>query len=66
MACAIGDWDGNSPTPIDIHDFVESWLPNMAAEGVKIAVFPTPSLSGVFVPALELQASIKEELAKIE
>jgi hypothetical protein len=65
-ACAIGDWEGNSPTSINVHDFVESWLPKMAADGVKIAVFPTPALSGVFVLALELQASIKGELAKID
>jgi len=66
IACATGEWANNSPSPIEVHEFVDEWLPNMAAKGVLVAVFPTSSMSGVMVSALELQASILEELSKIE
>lgn len=66
LVCAIGDWSSNSPSPIEVHEFVERWLPNMTAQGVLVAVFPTPSMRGVLVPAAELQEHIQQELSQIE
>lgn len=65
-ACAINEWAGNSPHSIDVHTFVETWLPNMASNGVSLVVFPTPSLRGVMVSAQQLQAALEQELAQYE
>ena len=65
-ACALGEWSGNFPAAIEVHDFIDSWLPDMAAEGVLVAVFPTPMLRGAIVPAAQLQAHIHDELSRIE
>lgn len=64
--CATGEWAGNVPTPVSIHDFVEQWLPKMSADGVAVAVFPTPALRGVIVLAQLLEANIRNELSQIE
>ena len=66
LACATGDWDGNSSAPIDVHDFVENWLPEMDADGVFIAVFPTPEMRGVPINASELQSYLQDELSQYE
>lgn len=66
LACATGDWAGNFPSPIDVHDFAENWLPKMAADGVFIAVFPTPDMGGVPIDALELQHSLQDGLSQYE
>ena len=66
QACAAGEWAGNSPSPIEVHDFIENWLPNMATDSVFVAVFPTPAMRGIPVPALELQRHIKQALSQIE
>lgn len=64
--CATGEWAGTKPTPVEIHEFIEKWLPNMAAECVLVAVFPTPALRGIPVPARQLEDQIREELSQIE
>jgi len=65
-ACVTGEWADNAPTAVDIHEFVDQWLPNLATDGVIVAVFPTPALRGVIVPAQQLETHIREELAQIE
>ena len=65
-ACATDDWEGNLPTSIDVYEFTESWLPNMEIEKVNVAVFPTPKLKGVMVPATQLQSDLREELEQYE
>lgn len=54
------------PASIDVHEFVESWLLNMANDGVKVAVFPTPKMRGVFVEAGGLQRMLQDELEQYE
>jgi hypothetical protein len=54
-ACAVDEWKDNVPTPIDVHEFIEDWLPHMAEEHVAAIVFPTPTLRGVMISATELQ-----------
>lgn len=65
-ACTANEWANNSPESIDVRVFVEEWLPHMAADGVSVVVFPTPSLHGVMVSAKELQAALEQELAQYE
>lgn len=66
LACATGDWEGNLPGPIDVHDFVENWLPEMVADGVFIAVFPTLEMRGVLITAAEIQRHLQNGLAQYE
>lgn len=65
-ACATGDWTGNIPASIEVHEFLERWLPNMDKDEVEAAVFPTPTMRGVIIPALQLQRAIQDELSNIE
>ena len=65
-ACTTGEWAGNAPTAIDIHDFVDEWLPRMAVDGILVAVFATPAMRGVMASAQQLAEYIREELSRIE
>jgi hypothetical protein len=64
--CATDSWAGSLPAEIDVHEFVDDWLPDMLAQGVSIAAFPTPSMRGVWISAGELKLRLEEELAKYE
>ena len=64
--CAMGSWAGCQPTKIDVHEFVDDWLPDMSMQGVSIAVFPTPEMSGVWISPGELKLRLEEELDKYE
>lgn len=62
-ACATGDWAGCEPSYIDLQEFVDQWLPDMAALGVQVDVFPTTGRFGVLVSALQLELHLREALA---
>ena len=62
-ACAVGPWAGLAPAAIDLHEFVERWLPDMAELSVLVSVFPTLQMSGVMVHALQLAQDLRTELA---
>lgn len=63
---ATGAWIGATPTPIEVHEWLERWLPGLAADGSKVAVFPTPHSKGVVVEPDQLRRDIEAELARIE
>lgn len=65
-ACATGEWADTSPSSIEIHEFIENWLPSMSAVSVLVAVFPTTTLRDVTVPARQLEDQIRDELSHIE
>lgn len=65
-ACATDAWAGIEPVEIDVYAFTEAWLPDMAERGVSVAVFPTPSMQGVWMAPGELQQYLAEELRKYE
>ena len=48
---ATGDWANATPTSIEVHEWVNKWLPGLDADGSKVAVFPTPAGKGVVVAA---------------
>lgn len=66
QACATEAWAGSLPAEIDVHEFVEEWLPDMTEREVSVAVFPTPSMKGVWTKPDELQRYLAEELEKYE
>jgi hypothetical protein len=63
-ACASGEWVNNSPQAVDVHEFVNDWLPDMGAKGVSIIVFPTVTMRGVVVKALDLAQRLRNELSQ--
>ena len=66
LACAVGPWAGAEALPIDIHAFLNTWLPNFEAEGTHVAVLPTPELRAAVVPASQLREDISSELSRLE
>lgn len=66
QACATEAWAGSLPAEIDVHEFIEEWLPDMTEREVAVAVFPTPSMKGVWTKPDELQRYLAEELGKYE
>jgi hypothetical protein len=65
-ACATETWAGCIPAEIDVYEFTEEWLPQMAAREVQVAVFPTPTMKGVWMKPEELRRHLAEELGKYE
>jgi hypothetical protein len=57
---------GCQAASIEVHDFIDEWLPRLSAEGTLIAAFPTLSDRAVFVEPQLLEAAIREELSRIE
>jgi Protein of unknown function (DUF2750) len=66
VACAKGEWIVYEAKALGIREFIDTWLPNFDQQGLAVAVFPTLYLSGVFVPALQLKATIENELKLYE
>jgi hypothetical protein len=65
-ACATGPWAGETPSPIDVDEWVEGWLPNLTRDGLRVAVFQTPEDQGVSVAAERLKRDLESELSKFE
>ena len=63
---ATDSWSNAVPTPIGVHEWVETWLPGLATDGSKVAVFPTPEGKGVVVEPAQLRSDIEAELARVE
>jgi hypothetical protein len=57
----IGMFDKYSPTKVDLHEFIEDWLPNMAADGVKVGVFTLSETENSAVDADKLLKDIRAE-----
>ena len=49
QACASEAWAGSLPAEIDLHEFIDEWLPDMAERKVSVAVFPKPSMKVVWM-----------------
>lgn len=63
-ACATGLWTGCAPAQIEVHEFTEKWLSDMTERGVSVAVFPTPSMKGVWINPQQLERYLTEELGR--
>lgn len=63
---ATDSWANATPTPIEVHEWVERWLPGLARDGIKVAVFPTPGGKGVVVDPVQLLNDLQAELARLE
>ena len=63
---ATESWANAQPAAIGIDDWLDEWLPNLADEGDKVAVFPTPHMKGVVVDPKQLQEDLETELSRLE
>lgn len=65
-ACATGDWAQYRPKVIELHDFLEKWLPGMHRDGRLAAVFPTAANRGVFIEPPTVAQAIEAEMEELE
>lgn len=61
--CARGDWARCAAAGIDLPDFLQVWLADMAALDVGVDVFSTPLRTGFIVPAGQLRDHLLAQLA---
>lgn len=66
-ASAVGEWIGTKPSPIEIHQFVDRWIPGMIRDSRLVTVFPAfPLMKGVVVAPERLKEDLQAELARME
>ena len=65
-ALATGDWGGGKPTPIALADLLAKWLPGMAKDGFRVAVFPSRDRKGAVVDPLRLKLDLEIECEQYE
>lgn len=65
-ALATGDWAACAPERLELEAFLTRWIPGMAKDNLKVAVFPTPQAKGVVVEPQRLQADLAVELEQYE
>ncbi len=53
-ACALGEWKNYKPTAIALQEYVESWLPAMQEDGIRVNINYGPKSRGTVVAADEL------------
>lgn len=59
---ATDDWRDASPSAIDLDEWMDVWLDNLAAGDDKVAVFPVTRGQGVVVDPEELREHLEAEL----
>lgn len=64
--CAIDEWAGYEPRPIDLSTWLERWTPGLIRDRRLVAVFPTPGKKGICVDAAQLRDDLEQELSLIE
>ena len=64
--CNSDLWKGNIPTPISLIDFMSKWLPGLNNDGLKVAVFPTPSGKSIQLEPSVLLEQLELECEKYE
>jgi hypothetical protein len=57
---------GCQAASIEVHDFIDVWLPRFAEERNQVAVFPTLTDRAIFVIPELLSTAIREELSRLE
>ena len=55
------EWRDSDPKVIDLSEFLTKWLPGMAKDRLRVAVFPTPDQKGVVVDPLRLKRDLESE-----
>ena len=66
QACAVGPRSGEKASTIEVHLWLEYWVPGMIRDKRLAAIFPTPMGQGVPIAVERLKVDLEEELAKME
>lgn len=64
--CISGDWANYQPEPIDLDEVLDSMIPMLRERGILPGVFFTMHDGSVNADVDELEADLREELAKYE
>jgi hypothetical protein len=65
-ACAIDAWENATPESLDLHDWVEGWLPELESRQRGVSVFPVPMGPGIAVEPDRLRGDLASELSLYE
>lgn len=65
-ASATGEWNGYEPRSIDLVSWTSKWVPGIARDQRKIAVFPTPDDKGVVVSPERFSEDLEAETSLYE
>ncbi|MES2442999.1 MAG: DUF2750 domain-containing protein [Pseudomonadota bacterium] len=60
--CATDEWTEFEARAIELDRWMGRWLPGLAAERKRVAVFPTPESKGPVVDPTRLEADLRSEL----
>lgn len=61
-ACAQGNWEDAEPTAIPLDDLLDDLIPLLEEDGLRAALFPTPTDPGIVLEAAELDRRLMAEL----
>lgn len=65
-ACVRGDWSACKPEAIEIHEWLERWLPGLQQDGLAISAFPVPDADAAVVTPEQFRLDLEYELSRIE
>jgi hypothetical protein len=65
-ACVAEGFKNAEPRAIEIHDFVEKWIPGLIGDNRLVAVFPTPAMRGIARDPSDLKRDLEAELDLVE
>lgn len=63
LFCATDEWENYIPQPIDLHEFLDEWLPGMAKDNYNASIFFNKRDSAI-LSSLVLEGDLREELNK--
>jgi hypothetical protein len=61
-ACAVGPWEGALPEPVPLDELLEDLLPLLAADGLRVAVFPSSHDPGLLLAPDEVRERLEREM----
>lgn len=62
-ASATGAWEGSTPVPIDVHDWLQTWTAELVTARRLVGIFPTDEGPGAAIEPDPFAAAIAEELS---
>jgi hypothetical protein len=62
-ACARGAWKGALAAALSVDDLLQDLLPILEADGLRVAVFPSPDDPGVLLSPRQFRERLERELA---
>jgi hypothetical protein len=63
---ATGDWEDSTPALIDVHDWLDTWTPNLVVDKRLVGVFPVHGQEQAVIEPSEFAADLRDELSLVE